>query len=372
MLDLEGTPMDTWTAGETAQVSWAITANHGGGYAFRLCRADSPTLDEECFQKGHLTFTNSMQQVIDVNGTVVAEVPARRTAAGTHPAGSQWTRNPIPQEADLGPKIPNLPNLYGRGPFPYNLLDEVAVPKDLTPGHYVLSFRWDAEQTKQVWSHCSDVLVVAAGTGREEAAAQLAAVQDAAVAESPVCVGASIGLSTDDCAAWVAFYDALDGDSWPASWKKSCDSLRSDPCGCEGTWQKFIVCSAFRDFAHITEIYLLSNDIRGTIPPAFTGMKHLKSLSLVDTQISGSLPLEMGSMTGLEMIWLDHNPSLGGKIPESLLQLSNLSVLELHRSNFTGVLPALDFATIQDCTLNNLVFDCPLPAGAETCGAVCR
>jgi hypothetical protein len=48
-------------------------------------------------------------------------------------------------------------------------------------------------------------------------------------------------------------------------------------------------------------------------------------------------------MTGLQMVWLDHNPSLGGVVPASLSQLANLTVLELHRSNFTGVLPALNY-----------------------------
>jgi hypothetical protein len=56
-----------------------------------------------------------------------------------------------------------------------------------------------------------------------------------------------------------------------------------------------------------------------------------------------SLPTAMGSMTGLQMVWLDHNPSLGGVVPASLSQLANLTVLELHRSNFTGVLPALNY-----------------------------
>ena len=258
----------------------------------------------------------------------------------------------------------------------------MAVPKLLTPGHYVLSWRWDAEQTKQVWSHCSDILIVAAGTTPAEAASALATVQETAgvvgavgspVPNKDVCVGESVGLATDDCTAWVSFYDSLDGENWPASWKTECDSLRTDPCGCSGTWQKWIVCSAFRDFAHITEIYLLSNTIKGTIPAAFTGMKHLQSLSLVDTQIAGALPADMGKMSGLQMIWLDHNPLLGGAVPQSLLELgSNLAVLELHRSNFTGVLPALDYRGIPDCTLNDMVFQCPLPPGAETCGAVCH
>ena len=60
-----------------------------------------------------------------------------------------------------------------------------------------------------------------------------------------------------------------------------------------------------------------------------------------------------------------------------------LSVLEVHYSNFSGVLPPLDCLGIADCTLynqrwpsmptaGNNVFACPLPHGADSCGAVCR
>ena len=34
------------------------------------------------------------------------------------------------------------------------------VPEHLTPGEYVLGFRWDAEETAQVWASCSDVRIV--------------------------------------------------------------------------------------------------------------------------------------------------------------------------------------------------------------------
>jgi predicted carbohydrate-binding protein with CBM5 and CBM33 domain len=40
--------------------------------------------------------------------------------------------------------------------------DEVIIPKDLAPGDYVLSWRWDAEETAQIWSNCADVTIVAA------------------------------------------------------------------------------------------------------------------------------------------------------------------------------------------------------------------
>ena len=40
------------------------------------------------------------------------------------------------------------------------IVDNVTVPSSLAPGRYVLGFRWDAEQTSQVWSSCADVLLV--------------------------------------------------------------------------------------------------------------------------------------------------------------------------------------------------------------------
>jgi hypothetical protein len=45
-----------------AEVGFSITANHGGGYAFRLCKSTGNTkeLTEECFQAGHLAFSDSM------------------------------------------------------------------------------------------------------------------------------------------------------------------------------------------------------------------------------------------------------------------------------------------------------------------------
>jgi len=68
---------------------------------------------------------------------------------------------------------PPAPELYGLGTavcyqhgqdkcddqFDWMLVDKVKVPK--TPGKYVLSFRWDCEQTPQVWNSCADIEIVA-------------------------------------------------------------------------------------------------------------------------------------------------------------------------------------------------------------------
>lgn len=264
--------------------------------------------------------------------------------------------------------IKNLPNAFGRGPFAYNTVDTVIVPKDLAPGDYTLSFRWDAEQTKQVWQACSDVRVVAPGTNPLPPLPT-----PPPLSTGRACTGTSVGLATADCEAWLDLYDALDGPNWPANWSQECASVRTDPCGCKRTWQKNIVCDFTRDFGYITEMYLLGPAPSGKLPDSITNLTHLRALSLVMTNIQGGLPENMGKMMDLSMIWLDHNTMLGGALPASISNLPNVSVLELHHSPFNGPLPrGIDYSKIPDCTLNGLTFDCPLPKGAETCGAVCK
>jgi hypothetical protein len=89
------------------------------------------------------------------------------------------------------------------------------------PGAYVLSWRWDAEQTEQVWAQCGDVEIVSETTASSAAKAQGAsttgAATTAAVAKTRaapvaatlpsgarhVCEAESLGLDVRDCDAWV-------------------------------------------------------------------------------------------------------------------------------------------------------------------------
>jgi hypothetical protein len=73
MIDLDSTPVEVWRAGTEQNISWAITANHGGGYAYRLCR-HGPDQTEECFQKGHLQFVGDFQYIEDDNSVLKAQV----------------------------------------------------------------------------------------------------------------------------------------------------------------------------------------------------------------------------------------------------------------------------------------------------------
>lgn len=186
-----------WPAGSVQEVSWGLYANHGGGYSYRLC-PKAEALTEACFQRTPLRFVGETSWIQfgddEANRTAISAI---RTTEGTHPLGSQWTRNPIPAcngfvggadgtcekspqfEAPLTdvigghPKFAPNPGLYGFGPgayhpntehqafwterFNFNVIDQVQVPADLPPGDYVLGYRWDCEQSPQIWQNCADV-----------------------------------------------------------------------------------------------------------------------------------------------------------------------------------------------------------------------
>jgi len=181
-----------WQAGSTVEVGWAVSANHGGGYSYRLCKIPEKgniALTEECFEKMVLKFVGDHQWIQfgqDVANRTM--IPALRTTEGTNPQGSQWTRNPVAPcngaSGGLGrpsiygtdnqiqkclpqfkPHQINGQDLMGFGVNEFGqfvIVDHVHVPEELKPGLYVLSHRWDCEQTRQVWSTCSNIQITAA------------------------------------------------------------------------------------------------------------------------------------------------------------------------------------------------------------------
>lgn len=204
----------------------SVDANHGGGYAYRLC-PKSENITEECFQRHHLEFVLDYQWVQKgANRTSRVAVPATRVSEGTHPPASQWTRFGMPScsgyyggvaagGSDVPGRVqalcnytqfpPALPWLYGQGltqclwpallvPEPHNVIDPkispkpigglpctaqeieqvkelfnlnfvdlVRVPPDLPLGEYVLSYRHDCEQVPQVYTACADIIVTPPG-----------------------------------------------------------------------------------------------------------------------------------------------------------------------------------------------------------------
>jgi hypothetical protein len=147
-------------------------------------------------------------------------IPAVTTSVGTYPKGSMWRKNPVPMcNCDLGygcfgwntvsafkkvnakagsegssgmmtpysetnfrpgqtssicPTGVQFPtavdDVLGATPYMpggkmsgsqinYQMVDKVKVPTDIPKGQYILSWRWDCEETPQVWNSCADITV---------------------------------------------------------------------------------------------------------------------------------------------------------------------------------------------------------------------
>ena len=199
-----------WKLGGVVEVEWAIYANHAGGYSYRLCKKGADGfagVTEACFQETPLDFADANTTVRYRDGSRADfEIPATTTSVGTFPAGSQWRKNPIPmcncdqgayctRTAAKGAEFKSYSDNhlhdgqdtsewacptgvmfetawdegYGDGShgnvdygyFPWTLVDRVTIPADLEAGEYVISWRWDCEQTPQVWNSCADVTIAA-------------------------------------------------------------------------------------------------------------------------------------------------------------------------------------------------------------------
>lgn len=197
---LRAAPSGTvWHTGTSVEVGWGITYNHGGGYQYRLCKA-TEELTEACFMKTPLEFDRSRQALLWNNG---ARYPLKGVFVdvGTLPEGSTWAMNPVPRagEPSEGCLRPNATQPHGNclsfaPPCPQDcsgqadckqpggstdpgtwqgvcsgdwkggqIVDTLKIPSDLEVGDYVLGWRWDCEETTQIWQSCADISICKEG-----------------------------------------------------------------------------------------------------------------------------------------------------------------------------------------------------------------
>jgi len=174
---LPETEATLWQAGATASVGWALSAQHSGGYSYRLCPKDS-ALTEACFQSNTLTFAGNSSIHWNDDSQVDKKIVTRTYVA---PDGTQWRTNPIPaclgkeQWPVHGSATPDCtagtmfepgfteftqgflrPGNSGKNKV--SVMDDVNVPNK--PGKYVLGWRWDCEEADQVWQSCADIEIV--------------------------------------------------------------------------------------------------------------------------------------------------------------------------------------------------------------------
>jgi len=211
-LDLPEMEPTAWQLGSVVDVAWAISANHGGGYHYRLCKK-SDGISEECFQRTPLKFAGNTSFIVDHNGEIQSEFPMTKVTEGTWPEGSEWARDPVPgcktcENAfeECGAPLDPVPlnetgggytdawNLqvdcygsccgassskahgvcpdgtefypavsghsgFGKDVPDWSIMDRVLIPEDLEEGEYLLGWRWDCEESTQVWQNCADIVL---------------------------------------------------------------------------------------------------------------------------------------------------------------------------------------------------------------------
>ena len=75
------------------------------------------------------------------------------------PAPALAPGNPRPQVRRVRPlKVPRAGEGVGDIPT-LEVVDSVMIPKDLPAGEWVISWRWDCEESTQVWNSCADVTI---------------------------------------------------------------------------------------------------------------------------------------------------------------------------------------------------------------------
>merc|ERR1712190_661506 len=73
-------------------------------------------------------------------------------------SGSSKGRGTCPGATQFPEPMPGMSG-FGKSIFRFSVVDQVMVPADLEPGEYLLSWRWDCEQSDQVFQNCADVLI---------------------------------------------------------------------------------------------------------------------------------------------------------------------------------------------------------------------
>ena len=88
----------------------------------------------------------------------------------------------------------------------------------------------------------------------------------------------------------------------------------------------------------LTHLGLSSNDLSGPIPPELGRLTSLTTLWLTFNDLSGPIPSELGNLASLEVAWI-YNNQLSGPIPPELGELTQLTDLQLQANALTGVIP---------------------------------
>lgn len=164
-----GTVQTTYTAGQVIDVEWCVSdlADHGGLYSYRLCTDESITAKfidpsytpnandekalEDCFHKGILSCS-------DVPGQSCPIHPDCKDDWGCMKSKDWFNCGPKDNGRCASKSAGKCSCHKGDGSL---LRDRVKLPDNFVSKHTLIGFRWDCEDTAQLWVQCADVAIVA-------------------------------------------------------------------------------------------------------------------------------------------------------------------------------------------------------------------
>ncbi|MDX8339287.1 two-component regulator propeller domain-containing protein [Draconibacterium sp. IB214405] len=132
--------------------------------------------------------------------------------------------------------------------------------------------------------------------------------------------------SEQDSLALVDLYNATDGDNWTNN-----ENWLTGPVA---SWYGVTM-----QDSNVTELWLNSNNLSDSIPDSILELSALEVLDMGGNGMTGSIPEDLGSLSNLRFIFLWGN-QLTGQIPSSLGELSGLNILSLNGNMLTGNVPA--------------------------------
>ncbi|MEA2602941.1 MAG: receptor-like serine/threonine-protein kinase [Acidobacteriota bacterium] len=146
----------------------------------------------------------------------------------------------------------------------------------------------------------------------------------------PVPCRAAAAIPAAQRSALVALYNATGGPHWTNR-----DGWLGKP-GTECAWAG-VTCDA--GGTTVTRLFLSTNGLAGSLPPALGNLAGLQSLEAEDNALTGALPRELGRPANLRTLRLGLN-QLSGAVPPELGSLALLETLSLQFNHLAGAVPA--------------------------------
>jgi len=120
----------------------------------------------------------------------------------------------------------------------------------------------------------------------------------------------------------------------------------------------------------LRHLWLVGNNLQGTIPEELFLLSSLKSISLDKNRLTGTLSSRIGQLTNLEALALHVNQLTGtipreiGMVGSSSLDSSQLAHLVLYENEFTGSIPSTVglLSNLRRLDLSSCILSGPLPS----------